>query len=415
MKKTLLFVMCLIGAMDCLAQADGDYYLNIIQDSSEKYPFKWDADSNYYTVTVPELWGDFKIYAKEYVPGGSNQDQYIFGATNNSNGVTVGSYKMLCNPGSNLCIEGGGILYNAQLQFRPGRTPTLMVVGGSATKPEPVGPSLELTIDKVLPAPTGFNLVYSISTINMENPTTWNYDTRIYYKKKDSTDEYKYQTATISTNLTGQEYDVEELEQATTYTVYVLAYTTYDGKQIYDVKQTEVTTLVSPILIGTLEQGSWQPDKGVLPTDQSTAFIYHFNPVMVNPGEFSFVTKLNPSWDVVNSSVRYAPSEERVDAPLYTDLPYTEYHGSTTHAWQIENFNPDNIYDITFDYKTRMVRVFGIVETSVDKIEDAAQPAPVNVYSISGALIQHNVDRSDAAKNLPAGLYIIGNEKVIVK
>jgi hypothetical protein len=39
----------------------------------------------------------------------------------------------------------------------------------------------------------------------------------------------------------------------------------------------------------------------------------------------------------------------------------------------------------------------------------------VNVYTLAGQLLQKGVNRSEAVKNLPAGIYVIGNKKVIVK
>jgi hypothetical protein len=39
----------------------------------------------------------------------------------------------------------------------------------------------------------------------------------------------------------------------------------------------------------------------------------------------------------------------------------------------------------------------------------------VNVYTLAGQLLQKCVNRSEAVKNLPAGIYVIGNKKVIVK
>lgn len=39
----------------------------------------------------------------------------------------------------------------------------------------------------------------------------------------------------------------------------------------------------------------------------------------------------------------------------------------------------------------------------------------VNVYTLAGQLLQKGVSRSEAMKSLPAGIYVIGNKKVIVK
>lgn len=42
-------------------------------------------------------------------------------------------------------------------------------------------------------------------------------------------------------------------------------------------------------------------------------------------------------------------------------------------------------------------------------------PSTVNVYTIGGALLRNNVKSANAAKGLPAGVYVIGGQKVIVK
>ena len=51
----------------------------------------------------------------------------------------------------------------------------------------------------------------------------------------------------------------------------------------------------------------------------------------------------------------------------------------------------------------------GIVEVST------TPNAKVNVYTLAGQLIQKGVSRNEATKSLPAGVYVIGNKKVIVR
>lgn len=46
---------------------------------------------------------------------------------------------------------------------------------------------------------------------------------------------------------------------------------------------------------------------------------------------------------------------------------------------------------------------------------DADTNAPVDVYSVSGLRLRHKVERAKATEGLPAGIYIVGKEKVIVK
>ena len=51
----------------------------------------------------------------------------------------------------------------------------------------------------------------------------------------------------------------------------------------------------------------------------------------------------------------------------------------------------------------------------IDGVTADAANAPVDVYSIDGRLLRTGVQRSQAANGLPAGLYIIGGQKVVVK
>ncbi|MBQ4173644.1 MAG: T9SS type A sorting domain-containing protein, partial [Prevotella sp.] len=39
----------------------------------------------------------------------------------------------------------------------------------------------------------------------------------------------------------------------------------------------------------------------------------------------------------------------------------------------------------------------------------------VNVYTLSGQLIRNRVNKSEATRGLPSGIYIVGNKKVFVK
>lgn len=52
--------------------------------------------------------------------------------------------------------------------------------------------------------------------------------------------------------------------------------------------------------------------------------------------------------------------------------------------------------------------------TGTAEVEEADN-ALVDVYNMQGVLLQSNVAREEAAKTLPAGLYIIGGKKVLVK
>ena len=51
----------------------------------------------------------------------------------------------------------------------------------------------------------------------------------------------------------------------------------------------------------------------------------------------------------------------------------------------------------------------------VDELSVTPNNGKVNIYSLGGQLLQKGVNRSEAVKSLPAGIYVIGNKKVIVR
>ncbi len=53
--------------------------------------------------------------------------------------------------------------------------------------------------------------------------------------------------------------------------------------------------------------------------------------------------------------------------------------------------------------------------TSINNAKVVVLPSTVNVYSINGTLLRKAVKSTNAAKGLPAGVYVIGGHKVIVK
>ena len=51
----------------------------------------------------------------------------------------------------------------------------------------------------------------------------------------------------------------------------------------------------------------------------------------------------------------------------------------------------------------------------LDDAKVVVLPSVVNVYGINGQLIKKSVKAANATKNLPAGVYVIGGQKVLVK
>lgn len=61
------------------------------------------------------------------------------------------------------------------------------------------------------------------------------------------------------------------------------------------------------------------------------------------------------------------------------------------------------------------VRIKRNTVTGIDDIANGDANGPVNVFNTQGQLIRSNVERAKATQGLPAGIYIVGNKKVIVR
>lgn len=138
MKKlfTFLTFLCLFITAHAELPTSGDYYLDMVNQTDKKFWFVKAEDGFYYTI-VPVLDGDFKIFDKNYNPSQPDND-LIFGSGSDGAGVGTGenSIKHLNHPGNNLCVEGGGELYNVIFKFDP-EGMTLEMIAGSSEPEDP--------------------------------------------------------------------------------------------------------------------------------------------------------------------------------------------------------------------------------------------------------------------------------------
>ena len=93
-----------------------------------------------------------------------------------------------------------------------------------------------------------------------------------------------------------------------------------------------------------------------------------------------------------------------VDNGTWDDTAYTWTGSATTVTFSIAGTSNTNSIVIDLDNTD-----------GINGVTTEANEAPVNVYSIDGRLLRSGVVRSQAADNLPAGIYIIGGQKVMVK
>ncbi len=56
-----------------------------------------------------------------------------------------------------------------------------------------------------------------------------------------------------------------------------------------------------------------------------------------------------------------------------------------------------------------------VAPTGISIVEAKAEEGRVNVYNLSGALVRAQVDAGKAVSGLPAGIYIVGGKKIVVR
>lgn len=318
----LLALLCMTAPAFARESVSGDYYIDLVNFNDTKYYFTQGTDG-LYTVTVPKLTGDFKIYASGYDPQQPDNNMSYGAPDHGSAGISMGQTKDLAHPGRNLALENGGTYYDAFIEFDPIKM-TVRLVSGSTTPVEP--------------------------------PTT------------------------LPPLLVGQ-------------------FLGPDGQDV-----------------------NWDPNIVIKPVLDDETGYYVFEEVrFVLDGEFSFTTIQSPSWDEVNKGERYAPSQSVMGIyPSYW-IPYETFRGSTSNKWELTGpwrgyVSKEYKYTVLFDPAKKQIMIdyafiTGIEDTAVGNNENN----PVDVISLSGMVVRRDVDRANATAGLPAGLYVVGGHKVLVR
>lgn len=420
----LLFAFVITVVMNIAAQSDFDYYIDF-NHTHERIYFQY-VDGKY-VADVEKISSDFKIYSSQYVSGASGQDKYIFGGADGQGGITPNSEKKLSNPGSNLSIEGGGIIYGTTFIFDPVAM-TLKIEGGSTI---PTAPGLELDIVSTEgTSPETGELTFALeyfgpgtSTVPSEYVVTayyTDYHGNSAQKELTLTKDDMFSTYYRSNTMQGTFY-FTDLKPSTVNHIALKAVADAEGKEISTTGITPITTPALPILIGQIAGHEWQPDygiNGIQFTEIPDGKTYYYEVDLAGDGEFSFVTKLGTTstdWTTVDQNVRYAPPTSRVAAPEKTWMPYSTFTGGTSNAWYPENFTPGT-YIVEFDYTTKSIAVVkGDIPTGVADVAVDTAPRSVSVYTLSGTMLRHDVSPADAVTGLPAGIYIVGDKKIAVR
>ena len=76
-----------------------------------------------------------------------------------------------------------------------------------------------------------------------------------------------------------------------------------------------------------------------------------------------------------------------------------------------------NMFDYEYDFQNYIGRAMRMPDapTAIGNIGMDSYNTIVNVYNAQGQLIRRNVKAGEATQNLPTGIYIVGNKKVVVK
>jgi hypothetical protein len=120
---------------------------------------------------------------------------------------------------------------------------------------------------------------------------------------------------------------------------------------------------------------------------------------------FSFCTRLDGtgSWSL---GTRYGATE--LDTAIASGDTLALVSAGDPYAFAAA----PGVYDITVDLNNMTVSMaYGAGVSAIANADDAL----VNVYNFQGVQILKSVNAAEAAQSLPAGLYIIGNKKVVVK
>ncbi len=145
------------------------------------------------------------------------------------------------------------------------------------------------------------------------------------------------------------------------------------------------------LVVKLLTLSSNTPNFGVVLCPKTTSNVYH-------------ISDLGKAKQVVIDlqNAKYTSSVQKnkpVDLTNIASISFTSDGSGNGKIFVGEMFlSNDDQYDTT-----------GITEMT------ATRNNKVNVYTLAGQLLQKGVNRCEAVKNLPAGIYVIGNKKVIVK
>ena len=129
-------------------------------------------------------------------------------------------------------------------------------------------------------------------------------------------------------------------------------------------------------------------------------------------GHEVYITKRGNTYLLVG----YSPANDDIEG--YEGPIITLDIESSQDIKQEEIIELTDIYFVDYQenvYIMGQTQLNALGSSSLDTIQVTDEPSIVNVYNTQGQLVRINVDRANATSGLPAGIYIVGGKKVIVR
>ncbi|MCR4920200.1 MAG: T9SS type A sorting domain-containing protein [Bacteroidaceae bacterium] len=145
-------------------------------------------------------------------------------------------------------------------------------------------------------------------------------------------------------------------------------------------------------------------------SSEADAISTELKSVSMSDGKGNRVT-FGSSWESLRVDGRYGIPAQQEALILESVLIRTE--GDKSFLPTRCGFTWDEQMPTATNLEIKHVTSLAGTETSIEKLQ--AQDAVVDVYNVSGQIVQKNVNVNKAMETLPSGIYVIGGAKVAVK
>ena len=149
------------------------------------------------------------------------------------------------------------------------------------------------------------------------------------------------------------------------------------------------------------------------------------NPIPEKPSDENILYELTVEKEILTTDKFNQTLDSTLSLLWYTNVDQaieSNSKGAKSVEVYLNNPNEENsfVYYIAYKSEEGCFSERAKVDVTVSPITSAEsiladENEIVNVYTVSGALIKANVKRSDALRGLTEGVYVVGNDKIIVK